>query len=294
MNIGTCLCGTVRYEIDGPFSLMLNCHCSMCRKHHGAAFATFVAAPLGGFRWISGQDAVQTYASSAQGHRFFCPLCGSVTPTLAPSMKLAILPAGNLQGELGMRPTAHMFVGSRAPWHTISDSLPQHEEYPPEFAASGVARPKVEVRAGIVAGSCLCGEVAYEVTAPPSRMANCYCSRCRRARSAAQATNLFYKLEDFRFTSGAAQVVDYQFAEAQYFGTAFCRKCGAMVPRQSRARGTVVVPAGSLDVDPGVRPMMQICVASKANWAEVTDTTTPRFAEMPPAPAPAARPAPAQ
>lgn len=287
MNTGTCLCGTVRYEIDGPFTMMLNCHCSMCRKHHGAAFATSVAAPLDGFRWIAGQEAAREYVSSTQGRRYFCEHCGSVTPMLASSIQLAILPAGNLEGELDIRPTAHIFVGSKAPWYTITDALPQHAEYPPEFATPAVERPAVAARAGIVEGSCLCGDVAFEITAEPTRMANCYCSRCRRARSAAHTTNLFYRLEDFRFTRGAEQVVDYKLTDARYFGTAFCSRCGGMVARVSRERALAVVPAGSLDTDPGVRPMMHICVGSKANWVEITDTVAPQFTDAPPPPSPA-------
>ena len=52
MTDGRCLCGALRYQIDGPFVDMVHCHCSMCRKHHGAPFATWAVAPLSGFRWI--------------------------------------------------------------------------------------------------------------------------------------------------------------------------------------------------------------------------------------------------
>src|SRR5262245_44733047 len=124
---GACLCGVVRYAVAGPFNMMIHCHCSMCRKHHGAAFATFVAAPLMGFRWQSGADAIGTYQSSEQCKRYFCRHCGSVTPTLAESMDLAICPAGNLIGELDLRPQSHLFVGSKAPWYSITDGLPQYE-----------------------------------------------------------------------------------------------------------------------------------------------------------------------
>jgi hypothetical protein len=288
MNVGTCLCGAVRYEIDGPFTAMINCHCSMCRKHHGSAFATFVNAPLGGFRWISGTDRTRTYASSPVGARFFCSICGAVTPMLVEAEKRVSSPAGNLQGDLGLKPESHMFVASKAPWYTITDSLPQYAEFAPEFESARAAeRPVIQPRAGIVEGSCLCGDVAFEVTGPAQRFAYCYCSRCRRARSAAHATNLFYRLDDFRFVRGESQVVDYQFSEARYFGTAFCARCGSMVPRISRARGLVVVPAGSFDVDPGVRTMMHICVASRASWVDVNDDATPQFAELPPPPTPA-------
>lgn len=283
MITGTCLCATVRYEIDGPVGLMMNCHCSMCRKHHGSAFATFVTAPLEGFRWLSGEESVRSYASSASGHRPFCGICGSVAPMLWPAMQLVCAPAGNLQGEIGMRPTAHIFVGSKAPWYTITDALPQHQAFPPEFAgAQSVERPAIHARDGVVEGSCLCGDVAYEISGEPMRMAYCYCSRCRRARSAAHAANIFYPLDAVRFTRGAAQVVDYQLPEARFFGTAFCERCGAMVARRAVARGLVNVPAGSLDVDPGIRAMMQVFVDSKAGWIDITDTITPRFAEMPP------------
>ncbi len=54
---GSCLCGSVRYDIDGPFEVMSHCQCSMCRKNHGAAFATFVSVPISGFRWVAGEDA---------------------------------------------------------------------------------------------------------------------------------------------------------------------------------------------------------------------------------------------
>src|SRR5262245_9397533 len=90
---GSCLCGIVRYEVAGPFNMMLHCHCSMCRKHHGTAFATFVAAPLMGFRWLSGEHNLGEYHSSEKGVRQFCRTCGAVTPTLLKNMDLAVMPA---------------------------------------------------------------------------------------------------------------------------------------------------------------------------------------------------------
>jgi hypothetical protein len=282
MTEGVCLCGGVRYSLDGPFNMMIHCHCSMCRKHHGSAFATFVAAPLMGFRWASGKDRIGHYKSSEQGSRFFCMACGSVTPVLAEHMDLAICPAGNLQGEINLRPQYHVFVGSKAPWYTITDNLPQHEEYPPEFGATGTSRPEVEPREGIVEGSCLCGEVAFEITGPAVRMVNCHCSRCRRARSAAHGTNVFYSLEAFRFTRGEQQVAEYKVPEARFFTVAFCRKCGGAVPKISRERGLVIVPAGALDTDPGVRAGAHICVASKASWFDITDTLSQHEGVPPP------------
>jgi hypothetical protein len=244
----------------------------MCRKHHGSAFATFASAPLMGFRWLGGEDHIVKYRSSAQGERAFCRRCGSVAPILIKAMDIVICPAGNLLGHVSLPAGCHVFVGSKAPWYEITDSLPQHEEYPPEFGALGVARPEIQTRPGVVAGSCLCGQVAYEITGSAIVMRNCHCTRCRRGRSAAHATNTLYKLEDFHFIRGEAQVSDYKLPEAQFFAVAFCNRCGGEMPRISRERGFVVVPAGSLDTDPAAAaPPAHIFTGSKANWFEITD-----------------------
>jgi len=281
MTQGACLCGAVRYEVDGPFRHLTHCHCSMCRKHHGAAFATFAGAPLAGFRWLSGRDQLVSYQSSKDGERFFCRVCGSVTPMSLPKYGLVFCPAGNLRGDLGIKPELHTFVASKAPWYTITDGLPQHAEYPPEFEMAGMPRPAVSRKDGVVQGSCLCGDVTFEITGPPKRMMNCHCTRCRRGRSAAHASNIFYDLDSVRWTRSETQVAEYKLPEARFFGKAFCRRCGSGLPRLSRERGAAVVPAGSLDDDPGIRPAAHIFVASKASWFEITDGA-PQFPEAPP------------
>ena len=281
MTHGRCLCGTVRYEIDGPIANLLHCHCSMCRKHHGTPFATWAAAPLAGFRFTAGEDSIERYASSASFHRSFCRICGSVVPEANATAGLAICPAGNLEGDLGLEPQLHMFVGSKAPWYAITDDLPQFEEYPPQFGMTAAPRSPVETRGGLAQGSCLCGEVAYEIAGPPQRFFYCHCSRCRLGRSAAHAANLFYKADDFRWVRGGEQVRDFKLPGAQFFGTAFCARCGSAMPRVSVERGIVNVPAGSLDTDPGKLPAGHIFVASRASWDRITDSI-PQFDEMPP------------
>lgn len=278
---GRCLCGTVRYQIDGPVSRLLHCHCSMCRKHHGTPYVTWAVAPLAGFRYTAGESSVERYASSPDFRRSFCKVCGSVVPDTLPSSGVVICPAGNLEGDLGVEPSFHMFVGSRAPWHEITDDLPQFDEYPPELGMPATPRPPVEVHDGDVHGSCLCGDVAFAISGPALRMFYCHCSRCRRGRSAAHASNVFYQAEGLRWLQGADLVQDYQLPEAQFFGTAFCRRCGSSVPRVSVERNVAVVPAGCLDSDPGMRVQAHICVDSKAGWDHITDQV-PQFAGLPP------------
>jgi hypothetical protein len=112
-------------------------------------------------------------------------------------------------------------------------------------------------------------------------MMNCHCARCRRAHSAAHASSLFVDLQRFRWIRGEAQVLSYGTPEDGHFGTAFCRRCGSTLPRVVRPIGVVIVPAGSLDTDPGIRPAGHGFVGSKANWFDITDDL-PQFAGMPP------------
>jgi hypothetical protein len=281
MTEGRCLCGAVRYQVDGPFANLLHCHCSMCRKHHGTPFATWAAAPLAGFRFTAGESEVVRYDSSPGFHRSFCRTCGSVVPEAVAAAGLVVCPAGNLEGDLGIEPQLHMFVASKARWYEITDDLPQHDEYPPEFGMQAAPRAPVATSGSHAQGSCLCGAIAYEIAGPPQRMFYCHCSRCCRGRSAAHAANVFYATDGFRWVRGEELLTDYQLPEAKYFGTAFCRICGSEMPRVSRERGVAVVPAGSLDTDPGIRPMAHIFVGSKAPWDRITDDL-PQFEEMPP------------
>lgn len=281
MTTGRCLCGAVRYEIDGPFTFMVNCHCSMCRKEHGAQFVTFAAAPLSGFRWITGEDNLTEYASSPSGNRSFCKTCGSAGPMLATGMDMVIAPAGSLDGDPGIRPQMHIFTGSSAPGHQITDTLPQYEEYPPGWGGKGQPRPPVQVKPGVTAGSCLCGAIAWEADGPPATMMNCHCSRCRLARGAAYATNAFYRLEQFRWIRGEDMTDQHKVSDARFFAQAFCRTCGCPAPRVLDPFKRVMVAVGTADTDPGMQPSAHIFVGSKAPWYEITDAI-PKFEERPP------------
>jgi hypothetical protein len=281
MNRGRCLCGNVRYDVEGPFFAVVNCHCSMCRKHHGAPYATWAVVPSANYRLTAGADSIERHESSPGLHRSFCRRCGSVTPERTPGGEHVVVPAGNLEGELP-GPELHMFVKSKASWHAIADSLPQHDEWPPEYGMQPVARAPVPApETPGVHGSCLCGAVAYAIDAAPERFMYCHCSRCRRARSAAHASNLFYPLAAFRWLRGAELIVDYALPEAERFGVAFCRRCGSGLPRPSPARNVVLVPAGSLDTDPGMRPEAHICVDSRAAWDIIGADGMPQFAGLP-------------
>jgi hypothetical protein len=92
---------------------------------------------------------------------------------------------------------------------------------------------------------------------------------------------VFVKLDDFAFTRGEELVAQYKVPEAQRFTNAFCTRCGGKAPSVQRARGVVVVPAGTIDTDPLIRPLAHIFVASKAPWFDITDGFT-QYQELPP------------
>jgi hypothetical protein len=279
MNRGSCLCGAVQFEA-GPFDSMVHCHCSMCRKHHGAMFATFLGGASGGFHWLAGEDAVVVYESSALGLRPFCRHCGSVLPVVLPHLEMSFVPAGTLEGDPDSRPQLHMFAGSTPDWFPITDALPQYERFPPGFGDTAIDRPSPDPVPGTIRGGCLCGAVAFALSGSPERMHNCHCSRCRRARSAAHATNAFFRHEQLAWIRGESEVVSFALPGAKRFGQAFCRRCGSSVPRVVATTGYVVVPCGSLDTGPGIPVHSHIYVANKAPWFEITDTL-PQWEALP-------------
>ena len=271
MLTGSCLCGDIAFVVDGPVETVGHCHCSMCRKSHGSAFATFATVSTDDFRWLRGEERVVTYQSSPQRSRRFCARCGSVVLVDGDAEQDVLVPLANVVGDADVRPRLHAFTGSMAPWHTIVDDLPRHDAHPQAPLPGALAdRPaRGPETPGAVGGSCLCGAVRYEFDPPPLRMYNCHCSRCRRAVSAAYQTVLRVRRSGFRWLAGADHVAGYRLPGTR-FQCAFCRTCGSRIPWARDAQ--VCVPAGSLDDDPGERPRDNIFTDSRAVWGVLDET----------------------
>jgi hypothetical protein len=122
---GSCLCGGVKFRINGTLSLARHCHCSMCRKAQGAAFRTRASANAVEFEWVQGESLVTFYESSPGNHRGFCGVCGSPIVTKFDNAAYYGVPLGALDDDPGVRPELHVHVASKAPWFTITDDLPQ-------------------------------------------------------------------------------------------------------------------------------------------------------------------------
>ena len=126
---GHCECGRVQFEVDGDIQDFSHCHCSQCRRLHGAAYATFAGVSRGKFNYLSGEDDLKVYASSDDHERFFCANCGSnILVALNEDPDALYLSMSAIDGD-PPRPTGyHIYVGSKAPWHEIVDDLKQFEE----------------------------------------------------------------------------------------------------------------------------------------------------------------------
>ncbi|WP_298608945.1 GFA family protein [uncultured Thiothrix sp.] len=127
---GGCLCGKIRYEATQFETNMAHCHCSMCRKFHGAAFASFGSVKQENFRWVQGEAELAAYQAPNGTVRRFCKHCGSSLTFASSVDAVAIIEItlGSLDSDLERLPDAHIYVGSKADWDVISDGLPQYEE----------------------------------------------------------------------------------------------------------------------------------------------------------------------
>jgi hypothetical protein len=131
MLTGKCLCGGVRFEISNQLGPIIYCLCSMCRRASGSAFATNASVRASEFRVVAGSELVSEYESSPGSYRAFCSRCGSpVFGRIAPTDLIRVR-VGSLDGDPGGRPIANIWVGSKAPWFPITDSLERFDEEPP-------------------------------------------------------------------------------------------------------------------------------------------------------------------
>jgi hypothetical protein len=129
MLTGRCLCGEVQYRISGDPLTMYHCHCQQCRRASGASFATNVLVPTGGFAVVAGESVLASFESSPGKRRHFCSRCASPIYSHSQSLpQLVSVRCGTLDGDPGLRPSAHIYVGSKSPWFEICDDLPRKPE----------------------------------------------------------------------------------------------------------------------------------------------------------------------
>ena len=115
-------------------------------------------------------------------------------------------------------------------------------------------------------GSCLCGKITYEVIGPFDRFRMCHCPRCRKATSTAHASNIFTKADSIKWLSGSDNMKRFDLPNAGRFSKSFCVDCGSAMPYISRDGKDLVIPAGTLEDDPQIRPEGNIFWPVRAPW----------------------------
>lgn len=120
-------------------------------------------------------------------------------------------------------------------------------------------------------GSCLCGQVTYHITGECDKFYFCHCQRCRKATGSAHASNLLFEYATAEWTSGEHLLKQYKVPEAERFANVFCEHCGSRMPRINREHSFVVLPAGSLDSEPPLKPVARIFQNSRPEWSKASD-----------------------
>jgi len=123
---GSCLCGAVQFEVEPPSLFCGHCHCSICRRAHGAGYVTWFAVPTERFRLLAGTERLVRYRSSDHGTRSFCGICGSslfCESTQRPGVVDIVL--ANMNRPIDIAPQVHVYFDDRADWVRVADDLPR-------------------------------------------------------------------------------------------------------------------------------------------------------------------------
>jgi hypothetical protein len=131
MLSGRCQCAAVRYEVADEFRYAENCHCSQCRAATGSAFKPFAGIEHEKLRITKGTDNLLVFGTD-DANDTRCATCGSLLFSVVRDGAYVHVAMGSLVDAPTIRPTEHIFVGSKAPWFEITDDLPQFEEYATE------------------------------------------------------------------------------------------------------------------------------------------------------------------
>lgn len=125
---GSCLCGAIAYQASALNEPITHCHCQMCRKFHGAAFATYAEITPANFQWLRGEECLHSYTASNATVRKFCRHCVSSLIFMSKSSTTIELALGSLDDDITLSPAAHIFTAYKANWFSITDGLPCYAE----------------------------------------------------------------------------------------------------------------------------------------------------------------------
>lgn len=132
LNQGSCLCGKIQFNVVKFLPAVAHCHCSMCRKFHGAAFSTFAEVSVGDFNIVSGSEQLQCYQADNGTVRKFCKCCGSSLIFESSynrrdnTIEIALAAFDVIEH---IEPNAHIFLSSKVSWYEPNDKLPKFKHF---------------------------------------------------------------------------------------------------------------------------------------------------------------------
>lgn len=128
---GSCLCGKIQYEVELIPNKVFNCHCSYCRKAHGADYVTVALAKGDTLNITQGTDALTEHQNEIGGFRAFCSYCGTRLMNYAPDKTMYLsVSASTIDTPIELKPQAHLNVESKAPWHEPDARIPSFQALP--------------------------------------------------------------------------------------------------------------------------------------------------------------------
>jgi hypothetical protein len=132
MYLGKCLCGEVHIKVNGNISEIIHCHCSLCRKNSGTAFATNGFINTTEFEITSGETSLTSFSFKPGRSRHFCSKCGSpVYSSNKDDPTRLRIRLGIFDSDITERPISHNFVSSKANWENLEANLPHYDAYEP-------------------------------------------------------------------------------------------------------------------------------------------------------------------
>jgi hypothetical protein len=132
MYTGSCLCGEITVELTGPITSIIHCHCSLCRKNSGTAFATNGFINAKEFTISTGSNLLSEYSFKAGRTRYFCKCCGSpIYSANADDKSRYRIRLGLIDSAITEKPLSHNFVTSKANWEQLETSLPCYDTFEP-------------------------------------------------------------------------------------------------------------------------------------------------------------------
>lgn len=135
-HVGSCLCGMVKFEVTGDFDTFYLCYCDYCQKDTGSAHAANLFSVSARLTWLCGVDAVRSFTLPGTHHnKSFCGSCGSALPGTQLA-DLLVVPAGCLDSEIPLSPTARIFTSSRSGWEATMGDVPEFEGLPDKAGAT--------------------------------------------------------------------------------------------------------------------------------------------------------------